>query len=105
MNLLLTLNFMDIVLYPSVIAGFPIPRTGVAKVAMNSVKAFRSLVMWEVVLESRYQLDLELPIVLALAMYVRLFRLEFWFDFLGSESDPDMFPKLPNFRYQISISQ
>ena len=45
------------------------------------------LVMWEVVPESRYQSDLELPIVLAMAMYVRLFRLEFpssaWFDLVG----------------------
>ena len=40
--------------------------------------------MWEVVLESRYQSDLELLNVSAVAIYVRLFRLEFpssaWFD-------------------------
>ena len=76
-NLLLTLNFMEIMPYPSVIAGFLISRKGVAKVAMNSVKAFRLLVMWEVVLESRYQLDLEFPSILAVAMYVRLYRLNF----------------------------
>ena len=69
-NLLLTLDFM-------VIAGFSIPRTGVAKVAINSMKAFQSLVMWEVVPESRYQSDLELPSIAAVAIYVRLFRLDF----------------------------
>ena len=53
-NLLLTLNFMVIVPYLSVIAGFLIPRTGIAKVAINSVNAFRSLIIWEVVPKSRY---------------------------------------------------
>ena len=76
-NSLLTLNFIVIVPYPSVIARFPIPKTGVAKVSVNYVKVFQSLIIWEVVLEFRYQSDLELPSVLAVAMYVRLFRLEF----------------------------